>query len=85
MMNKLMKKTRKINCILTKNLKDNHTMWMAKIKEEEQHKTLTEKLESIQQVKRTSLILCNSQTDITVEVLKFISTASTKNKSLETL
>lgn len=28
-------KTRKVNCLLTKNLKENHEMWVSKIKEEE--------------------------------------------------
>ena len=49
-MNKPVKKPRKINCILTKNMKDNHEMWVARIQEEEQQKTLSEKLENIQQV-----------------------------------
>ena len=43
------KKHRKINCLLTKNMKENHEMWVAKIQEEEQQKALSEKLESIQQ------------------------------------
>ena len=30
-------------------MKENHEMWVAKIKEEEQQKALSEKLESIQQ------------------------------------
>ena len=33
-------KTRKVNCILTKNLKENHEMWVGKIKEEERLNTL---------------------------------------------
>lgn len=28
-------KTRKVNCLLTKNLKENYEMWVSKIKEEE--------------------------------------------------
>lgn len=43
------KKHRKVNCLLTKNMKENHEMWVAKIQEEEQQKVLSEKLECIQQ------------------------------------
>ena len=46
---KPVKKHRKINCLLTKNMKENHEMWVAKIQEEEQQKALSEKLETIQQ------------------------------------
>lgn len=48
---KPVKKARKVNCVLTKNMKDNHEMWVEKIKEEEQQIALTEKLESLQQVR----------------------------------
>ncbi|XP_052244847.1 cGMP-inhibited 3',5'-cyclic phosphodiesterase 3A-like isoform X2 [Dreissena polymorpha] len=41
-MPKPVKKSWKINCLLTKNMKDNHVMWVAKIKEEEQQKSMLE-------------------------------------------
>ena len=46
----MVKKTRKINCVLTKNMKDNYNMWVAKMEEEERQKAISDKLESIQQV-----------------------------------
>ncbi|KAK3583959.1 hypothetical protein CHS0354_033754 [Potamilus streckersoni] len=43
------KKTRKVNCLLTRHLKENHEMWVAIMKEEEEQKVFAEKLETIQQ------------------------------------
>jgi len=48
---KEMKKARKINCLLTKNMKENHVFWVARIREEEQQKALAEKLDNLQQVR----------------------------------
>ncbi|XP_064617945.1 LOW QUALITY PROTEIN: cGMP-inhibited 3',5'-cyclic phosphodiesterase 3A-like [Liolophura sinensis] len=36
---KKLKSTRKVNCLLTKNLKDNHEYWVARLKEEEMEKS----------------------------------------------
>ena len=38
-------------------MKENHEMWVAKIKEEEQQKALSEKLESIQQQVHMAMLL----------------------------
>ncbi|XP_052808456.1 cGMP-inhibited 3',5'-cyclic phosphodiesterase 3A-like isoform X2 [Mya arenaria] len=45
----VVKKSRKINCILTRNMKENHSFWVERIREEEQQKALAEKLDNIQQ------------------------------------
>ncbi|KAL4232928.1 cGMP-inhibited 3' [Mactra antiquata] len=49
MVSKSEKKSRKINCLLTKNMKDNHSMWVAKIQDEEQQKSISEQIDNIQQ------------------------------------
>ncbi|XP_056016557.1 cGMP-inhibited 3',5'-cyclic phosphodiesterase 3A-like isoform X8 [Ostrea edulis] len=46
---KCKKKPRKINCLLTKNLKENHEYWVAKIQEEEKQKANNEATNEISQ------------------------------------
>ncbi|KAK3097062.1 hypothetical protein FSP39_006002 [Pinctada imbricata] len=46
---KTKKKPRKINCILTKNMKENHEWWVAKIQEEEKQKVAMELAEEKKQ------------------------------------
>lgn len=47
---KCKKKPRKINCLLTKNLKENHEYWVAKIQEEEKQKASNDSTNEISQV-----------------------------------
>ncbi|XP_078309758.1 cGMP-inhibited 3',5'-cyclic phosphodiesterase 3A-like isoform X3 [Crassostrea virginica] len=46
---KCKKKPRKINCLLTKNLKENHEYWVAKIQEEEKQKASNDSTNEISQ------------------------------------
>ena len=51
------KKDKKIHCVLTKNLRDNHSSWVAKIKEEEKIKEAAALKEGEIEVRKTEMIL----------------------------